>query len=83
MTDNKNLSVEERSNGQQNRAICFATLLQNEFNSDVSRYTSHVQAYLATIQVIADCKNLLQKVESGPIFFCNKSLLVARFTGLK
>ena len=59
MTDNKNLSVEERSNGQQNRAICFATLLQNEFNGDVSRYTSHVQAYLATIQVIVDCKNLL------------------------
>ena len=83
MTDKKNLSVEVRSNGQQKRAICFATLLQNEFNSDVSRYTSHVQAYLATIQVIADCKNLLQKVESGPIFFATKSLLVARFTGLK
>ena len=71
MTDNKNLSVEERSNGQQKRAICFATFLQNEFNSDVSRYTSYVQAYLAIIQVTADCKNLLQKVESGPIFFCN------------
>ena len=59
MTDNKNLSVEVRSKGQQKRAICFAALLQNEFNSDVSRYTSHVQAYLATIQVIVDCKNLL------------------------
>ena len=59
MTDNKNLSVEVRSNGQQKRAICFATLPQNEFNDDVSRYTSHVQAYLATIQVIVDCKNLL------------------------
>ena len=82
MTDNKNLSVELRSNGQQKRAICFATLLQNEFNGDVSCPTSHVQAYLATIQVTADCKNLLQKVESGP-FFATKSLLVARSTGLK
>ena len=45
-------------------------------------FSSHIQAYLATIQVIADCKNLLQKVESGP-FFATKSLLVARFTGLK
>ena len=81
MTDNKNLSVEERSNGQQKRAICFATLLQNEFNGDVSRFTSHVavQAYLATIQVIADCKNLLQKVESGPIFFCNKIFTCCAF----
>ena len=79
MIDNKNLSVEVRSNGQQNRAICFATLLQNEFNGDVSRFTSHVQGYLATIQVIADCKNLLQKVESGPIFFCNKIFMCCAF----
>ena len=78
VTDNKNLSVEVRSNGQQKRAICFATLLQNEFNCDVSRFTSHVQAYLATIQVIADCKNLLQKVKSGPIFFLQKNLYLLR-----
>ena len=79
VTDNKNVSVEVRSNGQQKRAICFATLLQNEFNSDVSHFTSHVHAYLATIQVIADCKNLLQKVESGPIFFCNKTFTCCAF----
>ena len=78
MTDNKNLSVEVRSNGQQNRAICFATFLQNEFNSDVSRYTSHVQAYLATIQVKKKKKNLLQKVESGPIFFLQQNLYLLR-----
>ena len=82
VTGNKNLSVKVRSNGQQKRATCLATLLQNEFNGDVACFTSHVQAYLATIQVIVDCKNLLQKVESGP-FFATKSLLVARFTGLK
>ena len=78
MIDNKNLSVEVRSNGQQKRAICFATLLQNEFNGDVSRFTSHVQGYLATIQVIADFKNLLQKVESRP-FICNKIFTCCAF----
>ena len=78
VTDNKNLSVEVRSNGQQKRAICFATLLQNEFNGNVSRFTSHVQGYLATIQVIADFKNLLQKVESRP-FFCNKIFTCCAF----
>ena len=30
-------------NGQQKRATCFATLLQNELNSDVARFTIHVQ----------------------------------------
>ena len=82
VTGNKNLSVKVRSNGQQKRATCLATLLQNEFNGDDARFTSRVEAYLAVIQVIAGCKNLLQKVESGP-FFATKSLLVARFTGLK
>ena len=34
-------------------------------------YTTHIQTYLATNQLIAGCTNLLQKVESSS-FFCNK-----------
>ena len=30
------------------RATCFATLLQNELNSDVARFTNHGQTCLAT-----------------------------------
>ena len=37
--------------GQQKRANCFATLPQNELNSDVARFASHVQNCLATTQV--------------------------------
>ena len=32
-------------------ATCFATLPQNELNSDVARFTSNVQTCLATTQV--------------------------------
>ena len=38
-------------NGQQKRATCFVTLLQNELESDVARFTTHVQTCLATNQV--------------------------------
>ena len=34
-------------------------------------YTTHIQTCLATNQVVAGCKNLLQKVESSS-FFCDK-----------
>lgn len=50
---------------------CFATLLQNILNSNVSHFTVHFQTCLVTNQVVAVCEELLQKVESsGP--FCNK-----------
>ena len=29
--------------GNKKRATCFATLLQNELNSDIVRFTAHVQ----------------------------------------
>ena len=35
-----------RQNGQQKRATCFETLLQNELNSDVARFTTHIQTCL-------------------------------------
>jgi len=46
-------------------ATCFATLLQNELNRDVARFTNHIQTCLATNnKVVAGCEKLLQKVES-------------------
>ena len=48
----------------------FETLLQNEFKSDVARYTTHVQTGLSTNQVVSGCKKLLQKVE-GSFTLCN------------
>ena len=38
-------------NGQQKRATCFVTLLQNELERDVAHFTTHVQTCLATNQV--------------------------------
>ena len=48
----------------------FATLPQNELNSDVARFASHVQTCLATTQVSPFFENLLQKVpiESSSTF---------------
>ena len=43
--------------GQQKRATCFATLLQNELKSDVCAVFAHVQTCLATNQVVASCVN--------------------------
>ena len=43
--------------GQQKLATCFATLLPKELNSDIARFTSHVQTCLATSQVVAGCAN--------------------------
>ena len=40
-------------NGQQIHTTCFATLLQNELNSDGAWFTAHVQTCLATNQVVA------------------------------
>ena len=34
-------SLKLRTNGQQKRTTCFATLLQNKFNSHVERFTTH------------------------------------------
>ena len=50
-------SFKLRSNGQQKRAIYFATLLQNALKSDVARITTYLQACLVTNQVVASCVN--------------------------
>ena len=41
-----------RKMGNKKHAACFATLLQNELNRDVVRFTTHVQTCLATNQVV-------------------------------
>ena len=62
-------------------ATCFATLPQNELNSDVACFTSNVQTCLATTQVkqVAKmcCRKCLQRVV---LLFGTKSVHDARFT---
>ena len=41
-----------RKNGQQKRATCFATLLYNELNSDVTRFTTHIKPVLQQIRLL-------------------------------
>ena len=38
--------------GNKNHASCLATLLQNEFNSDVARFTSHIKPVLHQIRLL-------------------------------
>ena len=57
----------------------FATLMQNELNSDSARFTTQVQTCLATNQVFASCEKLLQKTESSSTF-ATKSVHVARLS---
>ena len=38
----KLLPFKVRKNGQQNRATCLATLLQNELNNDVAPFTTNI-----------------------------------------
>ena len=46
-----------RQNGQQKRATCFAALLRNEFESYVARFTSCIQNYFVTDQVVVSWVN--------------------------
>ena len=52
-----------------------ALLLQNELKSDVARFTSRVQTFLATNQVVPGCEKLLQKAESGTFLLENLYML--------
>ena len=45
--------------GNKKRATCFATLLQNELNSDVARFTTHIKPVLQQIRL------LLKRFEHG------------------
>ena len=39
--------------GNKKRATCLATLLQNELNSDVTRFTTHIKPVLQQIRLLA------------------------------
>ena len=72
------LSLKLWLNGQQKRAACFATLLQNQLNSHVARFTSHKSNCLEPNQVDAVCEKLVRKGESSYYFLQQN---VTRFTG--
>ena len=46
------LSFKVRKNGQQKTSTCFATLLQNDLNNDVARYTTHIKPVLLQIRLL-------------------------------
>ena len=52
--------------GDKKRATCFATLLQNELNSDVARFTTHI-------------KPVLQQIRYSTCFTSNVAKQVTRF----
>ena len=41
-----------RKNGQQKHANCHATMLKNELNSDVARFTTHIKPVLQQIRLL-------------------------------
>ena len=55
------------------RATCFATFLQNELNSDVARYTTHIKPVLQQIRVVKRATSLFNS------FCSNVAKQVARF----
>ena len=61
-------------NGQQKPATCFETLLQNEWNSDIARFT--------TLEWNLSCNKSgsekLLLIEEGSSTFCNKIYTVLR-----
>ena len=38
--------------GNKKRATCFATVLQNQLNNDVARYTAHIKPVLQQIRLL-------------------------------
>ena len=61
------------------RATCFATFLQNELNSVVARYTTHIKPVLQQIRLLTGL-NLVKRATSLFNPFCsNVAKQVARF----
>ena len=52
-----------RKNGQQKRATCFATLLYNELNSDVTRFTTHIKPVLQQIRLLRGLPKCSKTIE--------------------
>ena len=74
-----NMQKRPAQNGQEKRATCFETLLQNEWNNDVARFTT-LESNLSCNK--SGCEKLLLK-EEGSSTFCRKSVHVARSTDPK
>ena len=55
-------------NGQQERANCFATLLQNGLKSDVARFTTHIKPILQQITLLTGL-NEVGRVKRATSFF--------------
>ena len=66
--------------GQQQRATCFATLLQDELNSDAARFTTRESNLSCNDSGFcrSSCERLSQKVESSSNF-CNKICVSCAF----
>jgi len=69
-----------RKNGQQKTATCFATLLQNELNSDVAHFTTHIKPFLQQIRLLKGLMWVVKRATSLFNSFCsNVARQVARF----
>ena len=66
--------------GNKKRATCFATLLQNELNSDVARFTTHIKPVLQKIKLLTGL-NMGGKMRNNAIRLvlqqCCKTLIPA------
>ena len=47
----KKVTASLTETGNKKRATCFATLLENELNSDAARFTTHIKPFLQQIRL--------------------------------
>ena len=50
LSDNVEATLKYGKTGNKKRATCLATLLQNELNNDVARFTTHIKPVLQQIR---------------------------------
>ena len=50
--DLQRVKLKLRENGLQKTGTCHATMLQNELNSDVARFTTHIKPVLQQIRLL-------------------------------
>ena len=66
--------------GNKKRATCLATLLQNELNSDVARFTEHIKPVNKLICCKTDLMWLVKRATSlFKLFYSNVARQVAHF----
>ena len=63
------LNLEYGNTGNKKRATCFATLLQNELNSDVARFTTLIKPVLQQIRLLTGL-NMGGKTRNIAIRYC-------------